>query len=97
MIRLFWRVSRAGSHWVEIDVSHATEYRLLIKQGLGLVASFPEVTGAIVFSVGSASNTFIEGFHEPADIKQPISSAINEEIHLIAFVGLNGLMLGVLV
>jgi hypothetical protein len=89
-------MSHTSSHWVEVNVCHATEYRLLIKQGLGLVASLPEVAGAIVFSVGSASDAFIEEFHKPADIKESFSPAINEEVHLIAFVRLNGLMVGVL-
>ena len=62
VIGLFWRIGHAGSCWIQIDDNHATEYGFHIEQGLGLVASFPEMAGAIVFLVGSASDTFVEAF-----------------------------------
>ena len=55
------------------------------------------MAGTIVFFVGSAGDAFIQGFHEPADIKKAFTPVVDKEIQLIAFVRLNGLMIEALV
>ena len=102
MIRLFWCVGGGGSDRVEIkrcgvSLSHTAEYGFFVEQRLGFTSSFPEVTGTIVFFVGSAGDTFIQGFHEPADIKKTFTPVVDKQIRLIAFVWLNSLMIEVFV
>ncbi|OED37388.1 hypothetical protein AB833_23470 [Chromatiales bacterium (ex Bugula neritina AB1)] len=48
--------------------------------------------GTFVFFVGPASDTFVEEFHKPTDIIQALAPGIDKQIEMIAFSGLDALI-----
>src|SRR5690554_5308721 len=50
-------------------------------QGLGFKATFPEMAGALIFPVGLPRNWFIQAFHKPAQIRQPLPEGFRVRLH----------------
>jgi hypothetical protein len=66
-------IGDAGSNRVQIDIGHARQQSLFIKQSLLFKATFPEAPFAAVFCVCLAGNLFIQAAHEPADTAQALA------------------------
>ena len=44
-------VGDASAHWIQIDIGHAGEHRIVVQQGLTAVASLPEAPRAAIFLI----------------------------------------------
>ena len=84
----FRRLRHCGTDGVEINVGHAGGNCRFVEQWLSLEAGFPEVTGDVVFPVGTFGDGFGNALHKPGNAAEPTafvgeaSGAVFEVIEL---------------
>lgn len=72
-VAIFRCFCQAGSNGIQVDIDHTSSDGGVIEQGLGLKARFPEAAFHIIFSVGGASDKFVDMLHEPAQAAEAIA------------------------